>query len=235
MWILPETERLPSPHVSRRVDTIPVDTLILHYAVDGDQTPDDDLSRPRASTSFLKRKASDDCMDVARGFARPARNASAHFVIGRDGSKVQCAPLDKTAWHAGDGTFLTQSRVPRLVNRRSIGIEICNAGWAAVKMGISSYWRAMLKHPHNHKVQTWERYRPVQYETLDYLVALLVMAVPTLDKVVGHEDVTNRHTLGKRGGKLDPGPAFDYSVIDWEGYGITPYRFSFVHKTWEKR
>lgn len=41
--------------------------------------------------------------------------ASAHFIIGRDGRCIQCIPLDEVAWHAGNRTG----------NFTSIGIEMC--------------------------------------------------------------------------------------------------------------
>lgn len=44
-------------------------------------------------------------------FQRGKRRVSAHYVVGKDGSIVQCVADEDTAWHAGK------------VNRRSIGIE----------------------------------------------------------------------------------------------------------------
>ena len=46
-------------------------------------------------------------------FADPDAMASAHYVVGADGTITQCVPEEYAAWHAGNGA----------INRRSIGIE----------------------------------------------------------------------------------------------------------------
>lgn len=46
-------------------------------------------------------------------FADSDAHASAHFLVGQDGTIWHCVDLDRAAWHAGNGG----------VNRRSIGIE----------------------------------------------------------------------------------------------------------------
>jgi N-acetyl-anhydromuramyl-L-alanine amidase AmpD len=85
-----------------------------------------------------------DADSTARLFANPKRGASAHFCVGRDGKVVQCVSVKNTAWHAGDGKFPSAEqlesgvviadevkRVARVMNRRSIGIELCNRGFAS--------------------------------------------------------------------------------------------------------
>ena len=47
-------------------------------------------------------------------FADPARHASAHFGVAKDGSVDQFVREGDTAWHAGNA----------LINRRSLGIEL---------------------------------------------------------------------------------------------------------------
>lgn len=235
-WILPESERLESPNQSRRVSSIPVDTLVLHYAVDGDQSPDgsDDPDH-----NFEPRERSHDCMDVARAFARPSRAASAQFVIGRDGSKVQCVPLDRTAWHAGGGALpregVGELEAPRRreMNRRSYGIELSNAGFAVEKLRIPADERAEGVHPAmRRRTLQWELFPAVQIATLRYVVALIRMASPDLKWVCGHEDVVNRHTLGRSGGKVDPGPLFPWDDINWAGFGLTRVRYDFDETQW---
>ena len=51
-------------------------------------------------------------INTANYFAGNAR-ASAHFVVGQDGTVIQCVPIDKSAWHAHGA------------NSHSIGIEHC--------------------------------------------------------------------------------------------------------------
>lgn len=233
-WILPPTERFESPNRNRR--WVGPDVLVLHYAVDGDDTPDGD---PDLDLSFAHREPSHDCMDVARLFARKSRRASAHFVVGRDGSKVQCVRVDDTAWHAGGGAFPVEGTGPlekprrREMNKRSIGIEICNAGWAVEKLRIPDDRRVSATHAAMpRRTMEWEQYRPVQYDTLRYLAGQLRAATPSLRFVCGHEDVVNRDAKGRPGGKVDPGPAFDWDAIDWAALGYQRVRYDFAAKAW---
>ncbi|HSJ09959.1 MAG TPA: N-acetylmuramoyl-L-alanine amidase, partial [Longimicrobiales bacterium] len=54
--------------------------------------------------------------------ARKESKASAHVVVGRDGTIVQQVPFDIVAWHAGASTW--EGRVG--LNNCSIGIELDN-------------------------------------------------------------------------------------------------------------
>jgi N-acetyl-anhydromuramyl-L-alanine amidase AmpD len=239
-WIFPERERVPSPHryYRRRAlgfpESVTSTLLILHYAVDGDQSADDDLDY-----NFIPRERQHDCMDVARSFQRPSRKASTHFVAGRDGSKVQCVPLDDGCWGAGDGGL---SRFPdeipsllhsvpfrsRYVNLISTQIELCNVGYDVEKFRIPKEERITATHHAMNKPREWEMFTDYQYRTLELIVAMLRMAQPTLRWVCGHEDVTNRHTMAKKyGGKFDPGPAFEWHRIDWERYGFSRVQYDF--------
>jgi N-acetyl-anhydromuramyl-L-alanine amidase AmpD len=213
--------------------------LILHYAVDGDQTRDDDEEVDR---SFTTRVRNDDCMDVARGFQKPKRLASTHFVVGRDGSKVQCVELKDGCFGAGDRG---KSRFPaeppaalkdvpirsRYVNLISTQIEICNVGYDVDKFKIPLDERVIGKHPAMRHDREWEAYTDYAYKTVELLVAMLRMAQPTLKWVCGHEDVTNRDTMRKNaGGKFDPGPAWDWDRIPWREMGYQRVRYDFKSK-----
>ena len=55
-------------------------------------------------------------------FLNPARQVSAHFVVGKDGRVVQMVPIEKRAWHAGVSTW---DGVKDL-NNVSVGIEMVN-------------------------------------------------------------------------------------------------------------
>ncbi len=65
-----------------------------------------------------------DCAAAARALCDPAREVSAHYLIGRDGAVLALVDEDKRAWHAGAG----QWRGCGDVNSRSIGIELDNDG-----------------------------------------------------------------------------------------------------------
>lgn len=55
-------------------------------------------------------------------FLDPARQVSAHFVVGRDGRVVQMVPIEKRAWHAGVSVLESAPKV----NDFSVGIEMVN-------------------------------------------------------------------------------------------------------------
>lgn len=131
--------------------------------------------------------------------------ASAHLVIGRDGSITQLVPFDKVAWHAGRSNWGGLNGL----NRYSIGIELVNAGWLA-RSGArwkSSYGTAFddddvieAVHKNEEKPRGWHVYTAAQMEATERVGRLLVKKYALRD-VVGHDDIAP-------GRKTDPGPAF---------------------------
>lgn len=259
-WILPESERVASPNFNRGSGKFEKDVFIVHFAVDGDQSVDDeevDQFSPEYGLSFTERERSHDCMDVARLFAKKEREASTQFVIGRDGSKCQMVSLDDTAWGAGGGAFprggtgpLEKARAGE-INRRAIQVELCNAGFKVETLRVPNDERSRpMPHPGNvFKDLTWELYPHVQLETLLYLLALCRQAKPSLRWITGHEDVVNSHTISAKygwpknrdakhfGGKVDPGPAFPWDELeqDVREMGYVPIRYDFRQRAWVER
>lgn len=131
--------------------------------------------------------------------------ASAHVVIGRDGSVTQLVPFDRVAWHAGASSW--EGFVG--MNNYSLGIELDNAGKLTQQGG---RWRAWFGDEYDdsevvqavHKFETelcgWHAYTPEQID-IAFRVAGLLMAEYGLLDVVGHEDIAPHR-------KCDPGPAF---------------------------
>ena len=240
-WILPPDQRVESPNISKGRAGVLLDTLVIHYAVDGDNSERGESDQQ----AFSATTPSVDAYDVARLFFRRTRGASAHFVVGRDGSMAQLCELDDTAWHAGGGALPDEGtgplRKPRpwLMNRRSIGIELCNAGWAWERVGIPAEQTVKAAHPARpRKLRRWEAYPDRLMASLRHLASSIR---PHFNEdgpvfVLGHEDVVNRDTLGKKyGGKVDPGPAFDWSAIRWREAGYTPIYYDYDRKRWEER
>jgi N-acetylmuramoyl-L-alanine amidase len=136
---------------------------------------------------------------------RKVSKASAHVVIGRDGTIVQQVPFDRVAWHAGASAW--DGRVG--LNRWSIGIELDNAG-RLTRHG--SLWRAwfggtydpddVLEATHKHESQSagWHVYTPEQLDATLELATTLVERYGLRD-IIGHDDISP-------GRKSDPGPAF---------------------------
>jgi len=139
----------------------------------------------------------------------PQAQASAHLVIGRDGSITQMVPFNRCAWHAGKSQWGGRSGL----NNFSIGIELDNAGRLE---RVGSRWLAKAsKRAYadddvlvaNHKQDKpgtppggWHEYTEVQIEAT-LAVGLLLAQRYALKDVLGHEDIAP-------GRKTDPGPAF---------------------------
>ena len=131
--------------------------------------------------------------------------ASAHVVIGRDGSVTQLVPFDRVAWHAGASSWEGLEGM----NNHSIGIELDNAGrltrhgdrwraWFGVDYDEADVIQAV--HKHETALCGWHDYTPEQIDSA-LQVAGLLLEKYSLRDVVGHEDVAPHR-------KCDPGPAF---------------------------
>lgn len=166
---------------------------------------------------------------VGRVFASADRKASAHFSLGRGGGIVQHVALDDAAWHAGDGLLPSPADLDSgptalslgcvNINRRSIGVELCNRGWAPG--GANPRFAARHRNP-GCRPRSWESFSAPQYDSLRSLAAPLRERFPTMRFVTGHEDVTHR--------KTDPGPAFDWNVL--RGFGLTRVFYDFESDVW---
>jgi len=136
---------------------------------------------------------------------KPGSGASAHLVIGLDGSVTQLARFNQRAWHAGRSSW----RGRRDVNSFSIGIELDNPGrlepvgdkyraWFGTTYSADKVIKA--SHKHEHKVSCWHIYPEAQLEACMNVCEALAEHYAIAD-IVGHEDISP-------GRKTDPGPAF---------------------------
>lgn len=173
----------PTPNQS---GPITPEYLIMHYTAG---------ASAESSVSWL-------CNEDAR--------ASAHLVIGRDGSVVQLVDFDKKAWHAGASRWGNR----RGLNGWSIGIEFDNCGELTRH---SNGWRTawgrrvnavdVVEAPHKHggSVRGWQSYTTQQLEHATEIAARLV-SLYHLKDVLGHDDIAPKR-------KVDPGPAFPLRSI----------------------
>lgn len=126
-----------------------------------------------------------------------ARGASAHLVIDRDGTVIQCRAFNRTCGHAGVSRWKGFSGL----NSCSIGIELANAGDDAK---LAAKWSKLspvqAKHKNGGQPQNWEAYPEAQVQAC-IEVAKALVARYKLDDVVGHDDIAPAR-------KNDPGPAF---------------------------
>jgi N-acetylmuramoyl-L-alanine amidase len=136
-------------------------------------------------------------------------NSSAHVVIERDGTILQCVSFENVSWHAG------KSRWHDIVglNRHSIGIELANWGYLRSSNGgwaTSTGKRIAEPFIGTHRNGNpdgsthpigWEPYPEEQFEAARHLVEVLIASYGIND-IVGHDDIAPVR-------KSDPGPAFN--------------------------
>jgi len=167
-------------------------------------------------------------------FNTPKSSASAHFIVDRDGSILQCVPLDMKAYHVGRDANLAGSKS---ANSKSIGIEISNFGllvtykkqlctiddkefipYDSAKYGEPVYGAIALGDPTPQHILDgeqpaaffegyWEPYKPAQILSVHKLVRLLREGIEEIasSKILGHSDIAL--PLGR---KQDPGPLWDW-------------------------
>lgn len=148
----------------------------------------------------------------------PASGSSAHIVIDRDGSIVQCVALDRVAWHAGRSSW----RGVVGLNGHSIGIELANYGnlraiggaWAGpgdrvVANPLLAVHRNGNPDGSRHPIG-WEPFPAAQIDATVELMALL--AARGVTEVVGHDDIAPVR-------KCDPGPAWNMAAFRERVFG----------------
>lgn len=154
--------------------------------------------------------ASGPSSDIAAYFKKPSAKVSAHLVIRRDGTIVQCVPFDTVAWHAGESKWVDKKgNLHSGLNRNSIGIEIEN--WGPLKKTGAGYvsWTGQPVDASNvtearHKFGTpnggWEVFTEAQVDAT-IAASLAICETYGIGEIVGHDDISP-------GRKSDPGPAW---------------------------
>lgn len=107
---------MKSPNFGERRDGLTPELVVLHYT------------------------AMADCAAAARALCDPAREVSAHYLIGRDGEVLALVDEPLRAWHAGSGEW----RGAGDVNSRSIGIELDNDGFSPFSEPMMASLEALL-------------------------------------------------------------------------------------------
>jgi len=143
---------------------------------------------------------------TVRWFQDPEAKASAHYVIGRDGTIVRMVPEEKKAYHAGESEWNGRKDA----NQFSIGIELVNWGKLEKRDDRFFTWPKEYTNPYTGLEPVflenawWEPYPDAQIASLEPLIDDIKQRHP-INAVVGHRDVS----LGR---KLDPGPMLKKQV-----------------------
>jgi len=138
-------------------------------------------------------------------FKQTVAKASAHLIIGIDGSIVQMVPFNKIAYHAGVSSW----KGLKSMNNYSIGIELDNPGklkkvgskfiaWFSQDYPDDKVMEATHKHQTNPAY--WHIFSQVQLESCIRASQIIFNHYKLLD-ILGHEDISPNR-------KEDPGPAF---------------------------
>lgn len=171
--------------------------------------------------------------DVAT-LATSDRKASAHGVLGRDGTWVQIVPFNVKAWHAGPSRYPLNSNRPISdnLNDDAIGIEISNIGYLEVLSNgmfkdeygsmitgdgifIGSKRKTPKESPpprvwpeHTHPVLSRGKRYVWEPFTEAQLQALDDLVLALLAKYPTIQYITGHEFVDRRGWKSDPGPMF---------------------------
>lgn len=151
----------------------------------------------RSSIAFWRTKA--------------AKGASAHIVIERDGTIIQCRAFNRTCGHAGVSRWRDPKTGKRYtgLNSCSIGIELANAGndndaltWARRQLGFASM---RARHRNGGPLVEWERFSGPQFAAC-VEVSMALVERYNLDDCTGHDCIAPER-------KDDPGPAFPMTTL----------------------
>jgi N-acetylmuramoyl-L-alanine amidase len=161
----------PSPNFNDRRHNAKPEYIILHY------------------TDTLTTKEALDLL------CAPKHEASAHYVIERDGHILQLVDDDKRAWHAGQSYW----RGITDMNSQSIGIEIVNAG-----------------HRNQIDGEPLEPYPDAQITAVIALCKAIIDRRAILpENILAHSDIAPAR-------KKDPGEHFPWTTLKAEGLGFWP-------------
>ena len=151
------------------------------------------------------------------------RQASAHLVLGLDGTLVQIEDFRTKLWHAGRSEW----RKRKSLNGWSIGIEVTRIGWLD-KQSDDGRWKrkgtrwydpeiekvAIGAHPNGGRILAWPMFTDKQMDVLNHIVPVLRDHYGL--EVVGHDMISPKR-------KQDPGLCIDRKMFDiWNLQHVTP-------------
>lgn len=161
-------------------------------------------------TIIIHYTAGSNMASAVNTLSSPASKASAHLVVGKDGSVAQLVPFNTISWHAGNSSWKGRNGL----NSYSIGIEIDNAGVMTKTGDVFRSWFGksytadqVMKGIHrNESVERyWEIYTEKQIQAVIEICTLLIKEYG-IKEILGHEEIAP-------GRKSDPGPAFPLDKI----------------------
>jgi N-acetyl-anhydromuramoyl-L-alanine amidase len=114
--------RWVSPNHNARPASSVIDTVVLHNI----SLPPDSFDSRWVRRLFINQLSAYKAYHPY--FASIAHlRVSAHFYISRRGRIVQCVPLHRRAWHAGQSQLMTPKGLRDNLNHTSVGIELAGS------------------------------------------------------------------------------------------------------------
>lgn len=160
----------------------------------------------------LHYTASDRYEQCIDRFMQATTKASAHFVISREGSCTQLAPMNRPTWHAGVSAYKGQTSI----NNLSVGIELVNWGPLTQKQGKFYSWTNKEIDEDDvftdSKGRAWQVYTEAQLNKLSSMLKEIV-AQYNIEEIIRHEDI-----CVPKGRKQDTGPAMPSYILDIKKY-----------------
>ncbi len=209
----PEKEPIEDITVTDTNDT-PTEAIWISPLAKEDLLPTDTYSDPREEeigyvmihfTSAVMISRSDPYnMGLIRSIFED-NELSIHYIIDRDGKTLCYIPEDRTAWHAGRGSY---NGIENRMNHHSVGIELVGMGSEA----------DMAQYMSSEEYQALDKnltgFTDAQYEALARLVADVCQRnnIPIdREHIIGHSEYNPA--------KSDPGELFDFDKLLREAKG----------------
>lgn len=147
-----------------------------------------------------------------RWFQDPACKVSAHVVIERDGTVVQCVPFDLKAWHCDPSNWRGREHV----NHFSIGIELVGPGRLKRKGDELRAWFGAIEPDADvlegsspvHRPGLWLAYTQAQVDAVIALCLALKSAYPGIAEITTHAAICS-----PRFRKEDVNPLFPLAEV----------------------
>lgn len=145
--------------------------------------------------------------NVIDGWDSSGVGVAAHFVVNKDGSVVQCVPLDKIAHHAGFGDTGHNEQFGTVDESRDDKVGTTPIGDWAADYGMNSY-SVGIEMVH---VGSGDEYTEEQLDAVDKLIAYIDAFFGTKSTIIDHKMW--------RSGNSDTSPEFATYLANYQNHG----------------
>lgn len=162
----------------------PIEYIVIHFVSDVVNSKQEPYSIEKVKNIFMQTEV------------------STNYIIDRDGSIICFIPEDRSAWHAGAGTYGGDERLTNKMNKYSIGIEILAIG---SQTDMAAY---LSPDEYNSVPKELIGFTDEQYASLKTLIEDICQRHSIefdREHIIGHSEYNGK--------KSDPGELFDWSKL----------------------